>query len=61
MSQRFDLYSAVHKSLRNYMGATLLQLGRLDLSSEREAQACAAITRSTSARFRCYAATWQRW
>ena len=42
MSQRFDLYSAVHKALRNYMGATLLQLGRLDLSSEGEVQACAA-------------------
>lgn len=42
MSQRFDLYSAVHKALRNYMGATLLQLGRLDLSSPCEVQACAA-------------------
>jgi hypothetical protein len=42
MSRRFDLYSAIHKALRNYMGAALLQLGRLDLSDEREVRACGA-------------------
>lgn len=42
MSQRFDLYSAIHKALRHYMGAALLQLGRLDLNAEHEVQACAA-------------------
>jgi len=42
MSRRFDLYAAIHKALRNYMGAALLQLGRLDLSDEPEIGACGA-------------------
>ena len=42
MSQRFDLYSAIHKALRNYMSAALLQLGRLDLSDQREIADCAS-------------------
>ena len=36
MSERFDLYALIHKALRNYMGAVLMQLGRLDLSDEEE-------------------------
>jgi hypothetical protein len=42
MSPRFDLYSAIHKALRNYMGAALLQLGRLDVTDELEVHACGA-------------------
>jgi iron-sulfur cluster repair protein YtfE (RIC family) len=40
MSQRFDLYSAIHKALRNYMSAALVQLGRLDLTDEQDVRAC---------------------
>lgn len=42
MSRRFDLYASIHKALRNYMGAALLQLGRLDLNDEREVRACSS-------------------
>jgi hypothetical protein len=42
MSARFDLYSAIHKALRHCMGAALLQLGRLDLSDEREVRDCSS-------------------
>ncbi|MDF3070499.1 MAG: hypothetical protein K0R38_6100 [Polyangiaceae bacterium] len=38
MSERFDLYASIHKALRNYMGATLLSLGRLDLNDEHEVE-----------------------
>lgn len=40
MSQRFDLYALIHKALRNYMGAVLVQLGRLDPTDELETRRC---------------------
>jgi len=40
VSERFDLYAPIHKALRNYMGAALLQLGRLDLSDASEVRRC---------------------
>ena len=42
MSRRFDLYAPIHKALRHCMGATLVQLGSLDLSDEQEVRRCAA-------------------
>jgi hypothetical protein len=42
MSSRFDLYAMIHKALRNYMGAALLQLGRLDLTDELETKCCSS-------------------
>ncbi|HEY6078918.1 MAG TPA: hemerythrin domain-containing protein [Polyangiaceae bacterium] len=42
MSQRFDLYAVIHKALRNYMGAVLMELGRLDLTDERDTRRCSA-------------------
>ncbi|MDB6001131.1 MAG: hypothetical protein JWP52_2830, partial [Rhizobacter sp.] len=33
---RFDIYCAIHKALRNFMGDTLFQIGRLDVSDPDE-------------------------
>lgn len=40
MSHRFDLYAVIHKALRNYMGAVLVQVGRLDPTDEQEVRGC---------------------
>jgi len=45
MLERFDLYAAIHKALRHYMGAVLLELGRLDLADPAEVARAGAMLR----------------
>jgi len=49
MQEQIDLYSSVHKGLRNAMQATLLQLGRLDATDAHDVAETLALLRDVTA------------